>query len=88
PGDYQDVWPAVRPEEGFTVDTEENEMRGRGTEERKRVRFDRILIRSPSARPVAARLVGTKSIRGSKPKLYPSDHFGVFARLDLTKSRS
>ena len=42
PGDYQDVWPAVRPEEGFTVDTEENEMRGRGTEERKRVRFDRL----------------------------------------------
>lgn len=81
PGGYTDVWPAVRPDDGFTVDTDLNEMRGREAETSKRLRFDRIFIRSGRCTPLKAKLVGTTSIRGEKPQLYPSDHFGVFTIL-------
>ncbi len=86
PSDYLDVWPAVRSDDGFTVDTELNEMRGREAQTAKRVRFDRILIRSTRCSPMRTTLVGTKSIRGEKPKLYPSDHFGLHATLRLAKA--
>jgi hypothetical protein len=58
-------------------------MRGREVEEQKRVRFDRILVRSDAARPVKAELVGTSKISGEKPPLFPSDHFGVLGQLRL-----
>lgn len=83
PSAYTDLWPVLHSDDGFTVDTDVNEMRRRVAEEDKRVRFDRILLRSPDARPLGAELVGTKRIRGEEPHLFPSDHFGVFGTLHL-----
>jgi tyrosyl-DNA phosphodiesterase 2 len=83
---FVDVWPAVRSDDGFTVDAELNEMRRREVEGEKRVRFDRILVSSEVARPLNAKLVGTKRIPGVRPALFPSDHFGVLGRLKLDRS--
>ncbi len=83
PEDWVDVWPALRSEPGFTVDTGRNAMRLRAKPQDKRVRFDRILVRSPLATPVRIELLGTTAIKGEQPALFPSDHFGVFAELSL-----
>ena len=88
PGDYVDVWPAVRADDGFTVDTDLNEMRGREAETTKRVRFDRVLIHSGRVTPLDAKLVGTKKIRGEKPALYPSDHCGLYVTLRVGDSQA
>jgi len=86
PARFVDVWLAVRSDDGFTVDAEVNEMRRREVEGEKRVRFDRILVSSEVARPLNAKLVGTKKIPGVRPALFPSDHFGVLGRLKLDRS--
>ncbi len=86
PPEFVDVWSAVCSDDGFTVDPELNEMRRREVEGRKRVRFDRILVRSAVARPLKVQLVGTQRIRGVKPELFPSDHFGVMGRLNIDRS--
>lgn len=82
PGEWADPWRAVGVGDGWTVDTEVNRMRARRTAGRKRVRLDRILVRSADARPVRARLLGTRPIRGESPDLWPSDHFGLHVELD------
>jgi tyrosyl-DNA phosphodiesterase 2 len=83
PPDYVDLWSATRSEPGFTVDTDSNSMRLRHKEQEKRVRFDRILVRSARVGPAKAKLIGTKKIRGETPAIFPSDHFGVWGKLKL-----
>ncbi len=87
PTSYVDLWPAVRSDAGLTVDTAANPLRLRDGRDEKRVRFDRILVRSPVAVPTEASLLGTKPIRGEKPSLFPSDHFGVLGKVRLLEGR-
>ncbi|NEQ99600.1 MAG: endonuclease/exonuclease/phosphatase family protein [Cyanothece sp. SIO2G6] len=77
---YQDVWPLLHPAEpGFTEDTAINTMRLLYKRKQKQVRFDRMLLRSPSPgwQADAIALLGTEPISSATPYLFPSDHFGL-----------
>lgn len=81
--EYEDVWPALRGSEpGYTADTDLNLMLA-ATSEEKRVRYDRVLVRSgaPGWVPHSVELLGTGPIAADLPEVFPSDHFGLFARL-------
>lgn len=76
---HQDVWSVLRKDDiGFTENTDINTMRltspNQGHE--KKVRFDRILLRSTAQkwRAVSIQLLGTTPIA---PDVFPSDHFGL-----------
>lgn len=86
---YVDVWPAARPgEPGFTQDTDSNRMLAMAKRETKRVRIDRVLLRSEgeSGRwlPESAALLGTGPVSPKHPDVFPSDHFGVMADFRYT----
>lgn len=83
PAPWIDAWDVVGREPGWTVDTDVNEMRYRHAGTEKRVRIDRVLVRSDRSRPVRADLVGTRPIRDEAPPIWPSDHFGVVVELRL-----
>ena len=78
---YLDVWPALRPAEpGYTVDASINQMHRRRYPP---VRFDRVLLHSTSSgwTPISISLLGDRPIGPDAPKVFPSDHFGLLARL-------
>ena len=81
---YVDVWPALHQgEAGYTEDTDVNLMLGSMNDKKKAVRFDRVLVRSgkPGWVPASIELLGTEPIAGNTPEVFPSDHFGLLARL-------
>ncbi len=78
--EYLDVWPAVHPDEpGFSEDPTVNVMRRARKNPTKRVRFDRVLLKSPTLRPLGIELLGTAPIAADLPDVFPSDHFGLYA---------
>lgn len=83
---WTDTWIAAAPPRapGYTVDTEANAMRAAFSTigERKQRRIDRILLSSPrrAVSAIEARLLGDAPIAPSTPLVFPSDHFGLFAR--------
>jgi tyrosyl-DNA phosphodiesterase 2 len=92
---YVDVWPVVHPHEpGYTQDTDINSMLARAKRERKKVRIDRILVRSDSAQrkwlPERVELLGTRPVSPAHTNIFPSDHFGIAAKMrcsDLIAAR-
>ncbi len=85
---YIDLWPHLRPNDpGYTEDTAINLMRKQVTEKDKQVRFDRILLRSARGdlEPKQIDLLGTTAI-SLDPAIFPSDHFGLRARLSSHES--
>lgn len=81
---YQDLWNVLRSNEpGYTEDTDINVMRLQITQKEKRVRFDRILLRSASRswQPQSIQLLGTEPISIQYPSVFPSDHFGLVGRI-------
>ncbi len=87
PASYVDAWRRVHPDDpGLTWDIERSEMARLGSfvGEPSR-RLDRILVRSPGWRPVAARIVGDAPLRPDRT-LFPSDHFGLWADLEAAGS--
>jgi tyrosyl-DNA phosphodiesterase 2 len=79
---YRDVWPSVWPDDpGYSEDPTINRMRYQRKNPEKRVRFDRILVKSSTLRPLDVELLGTQPISPDRPDVYPSDHFGLFAAL-------
>jgi endonuclease/exonuclease/phosphatase family metal-dependent hydrolase len=85
-GRYCDLWPLAHPDRpGWTVDTETNRMRQALGKSKKNVRFDRILVRSAPGllRLRSMDLLGTGPVSTEQPDLYPSDHFGLVATLDV-----
>ena len=80
---YRDVWPMLRPtDDGFTEDTTINLMRFDSKNKHRQVRFDRVLHKGEGWAPTAIELLGTQPISSSHPRVFPSDHFGVWCRLD------
>jgi tyrosyl-DNA phosphodiesterase 2 len=82
---YQDMWAVLRSgEPGYTEDTDINLMRLEYTQKHKKVRFDRILVRSstPGWQPKSIELLGTNPISSDYPNVFPSDHFGLVGRLE------
>jgi tyrosyl-DNA phosphodiesterase 2 len=85
---YQDMWSVLRSDEpGYTEDTDINLMRLQQTQKKKKVRFDRILLRSssPGWRPKSIQLLGTKPISPAYPNVFPSDHFGLVGQIQLRR---
>jgi len=77
---YTDLWTSLRGDEpGYTADSERNAMRFMHKQLHKRVRFDRILLRSKGNRwrPISINLLGTDPVSAERPEIYASDHFGV-----------
>lgn len=84
---YVDLWAKLRPgEAGYTEDTDINLMRLEQKGKEKQVRFDRILLHTTKSaiwQPQSIELLGTKPIFPHNPHVFPSDHFGLVARLSL-----
>lgn len=86
---YQDVWSVLRPNEfGYTEDEEINTMRKALNREEKKVRFDRILLKSKQSEwePASIKRLGTDPISTKTPDVFPSDHFGLLAQLNWSKN--
>lgn len=82
---YQDVWAVLRSNEpGYTEDTDINLMRFEVSQKPKKVRFDRILVRSsiPGWKSKSIELLGTIAISPEQPNVFPSDHFGLMGKLE------
>jgi tyrosyl-DNA phosphodiesterase 2 len=84
---YVDVWPQLRPTEpGWTEDDDRNAMRRRGSSSKK-VRFDRVLLRSDDARwaPEQVELLGTEPVSATRRDVFVSDHFGIYATFEVRR---
>lgn len=82
---YQDMWSVLRRDEpGYTEDTDINLMRLEQKGKEKKVRFDRILLRSasPDWQPQVIQLLGLEPISANHPNVFPSDHFGLVGSLE------
>ncbi len=86
PGTYIDVWRSLNGDApGFTWDRENNPMANKGSlvGEPSR-RLDRIFWRG--GRALESRIVMNQMVRPAdktRPALFPSDHYGVFAKLEV-----
>jgi tyrosyl-DNA phosphodiesterase 2 len=79
---FVDVWPALRPDEpGFTEDTSVNLMRLDSTGKQRHVRFDRVILAGNGWRAASIDLLGTAPICPALPRVFPSDHFGLYCEL-------
>jgi tyrosyl-DNA phosphodiesterase 2 len=80
---YVDVWPALRPSDaGLTEDTSINHMRFDSKNKDRHVRFDRVLLRGSAWSASAIVLLGTEPVSPDLPRVFPSDHFGVWCRFN------
>jgi endonuclease/exonuclease/phosphatase family metal-dependent hydrolase len=79
---------------GYTLDGIANAMRGWLSGSDRRVRSDRILLRSGERngsrqwRPADIRRIGLEAIDGGEGCLYPSDHFGLVADIVAERNAS
>jgi endonuclease/exonuclease/phosphatase family metal-dependent hydrolase len=79
---YVDVWPVLRPhDDGFTEDTTINLMRLDSKNKQRHVRFDRVLLKTDSWTATDVGLLGTAPVSSSLPRVFPSDHFGLWCQL-------
>jgi len=76
---FVDVWPALRGDPGYTVDTDVNTMRFQIKDKVTRKRIDRVFLRSQRWRARAIELVGTAPI--DVDGTFISDHFGLEVEL-------
>jgi len=75
---FKDVWPHLSEgEKGYTFDSILNKM----LTNYEQMRYDRILLRSTYWKPHKIKLLGTKPVDETKPKIFPSDHFGLEMKL-------
>lgn len=83
--DYEDVWTRLRGNEpGYTEDTDINLMRlEQKDDDVRKVRFDRILLRSSTWQPTCIQMLGTEPISPQQKNVFPSDHFGLAAEIEL-----
>lgn len=89
PAHYRDVWSALRPDEdGFTEDTAINHMRFDMKNKSRQVRFDRVLLKGPRWSAAKIDLLGTEPISDDLPRIFPSDHFGLWCRLTRVTDRN
>ncbi|MCB9749000.1 MAG: endonuclease/exonuclease/phosphatase family protein [Myxococcales bacterium] len=82
--EFDDVWRALRPgEPGFTWNIERSEMARAGSfaGEASR-RLDRVLLRSDHWVGASIEIIGDQPVHAGARDLFPSDHFGLVARLE------
>jgi endonuclease/exonuclease/phosphatase family metal-dependent hydrolase len=76
--EFQDLWPLLSKDPGYTRDTTRNAMLAQVKDDRHQ-RIDRVLTRGDTLKPVAIRLLGTEALPDSGELVFPSDHFGLVA---------
>jgi poly(A) polymerase len=86
---FADVWQQLHPDkDGYTFDPHRNSLAVIMSLEGKPARFDRIFLRqnsqSASYKPQAIAMFGCQPIPGTEGKIYPSDHFGICAVLQVS----
>lgn len=89
--DWEDLWARLSPADpGFTSDTTRNRMTFLHKGREKHARIDRFFLRSPARTwaPREIRLLGTEPISPEQPEVFPSDHFGLLARLERRAGRT
>jgi endonuclease/exonuclease/phosphatase family metal-dependent hydrolase len=85
---FRDIWPALRPDEpGYTEDTSINHMRYDMKNKPRHVRFDRVLVKGSSWAPQGIELLGTEAVSKKLPRVFPSDHFGLYCRMTRSEVR-
>lgn len=82
---YTDAWTTLHPKDpGFTWNIETSPMARQGSfPEEKSRRLDRILVRSAHWKPKEAIILGDKPVSEKDKDVFPSDHFGVLATLEV-----
>ena len=88
PKSHIDVWPTLRDEPGWTEDTAINLMRLDYKGKEKQARYDRVLLGKDG--PWMAHkieIIGTEPVSEDNPRIFPSDHFGLFVELVSRSSR-
>ena len=80
---FTDAWTHLYPNDpGFTWNIERSQMARAGSfEGEESRRLDRILVRSRRWIPAEARIIGDHPVEVGRGELFPSDHFGLVARL-------
>eukprot|EP01130_Rhizamoeba_saxonica_P010898 TRINITY_DN4494_c0_g1_i2.p1 TRINITY_DN4494_c0_g1~~TRINITY_DN4494_c0_g1_i2.p1 ORF type:complete len:224 (+),score=20.71 TRINITY_DN4494_c0_g1_i2:337-1008(+) len=83
PENYLDVWPNLYPNlDGYTEDSYINSMYYNAKKVHKQVRFDRFLVNDTSWLSQEMNILGTEPLK-NYPDVFPSDHFGIFAKFTL-----
>lgn len=78
---FRDAWDELSQEPGYTRDTSANAMLAKVKADRRQ-RIDRVLLRGEGLSALTIRLLGTQPLPGSDGQVFPSDHFGLIARLE------
>ena len=79
---YRDVWPALHPHDpGFTENSWTNPTLRDSKKKPRQLRFDRVLIKGGDWLPTDIAMLGTEPISPELPRVFPSDHFGLWCRL-------
>ena len=82
PKTHQDVWATLRDTPGWTMNSEANHMFFDYKKKEEQARYDRVLLAQKGPwQPSNIELLGTEPINASNPRIYPSDHFGLFTEL-------
>jgi tyrosyl-DNA phosphodiesterase 2 len=82
---YVDAWMTLHPKRsGYTWDIETSPMARAGSfpNEPSR-RIDRVLVRSELWKPKSIAIIGNTPVSKETPHIFPSDHFGLLATLEL-----
>jgi endonuclease/exonuclease/phosphatase family metal-dependent hydrolase len=84
---FTDLWNALHPKEpGYTWDKEASPMALQGSfPDEKSRRLDRILVRSGYWKAKDISLLGDHPVSEKEKDLFPSDHFGLTATLEIRK---
>jgi tyrosyl-DNA phosphodiesterase 2 len=80
---FRDCWEDLDGAPGYTRDTSRNAMLAKVKADRHQ-RIDRILWRGEGFTPAQIRLLGTTPLSGSDGQVFPSDHFGLVAELEVS----
>ena len=84
PAGFIDPWPLLHPDDpGYSINPELNRMRLEQKADQTKARSDRILFYPGNGnwRVEEIELIGKDFIRNESPSVFPSDHFGLCAKL-------
>jgi tyrosyl-DNA phosphodiesterase 2 len=84
---FRDAWDELCDAPGYTRDTSTNAMLAKVKADRRQ-RIDRVLLRGPGLCAQSIRLLGTEPLPDSDGQVFPSDHFGLIARLEANVQTS
>lgn len=85
--EFRDAWDELNDGPGYTRDSTRNAMLAKVKADRHQ-RIDRVLLRGQGVRATEIRLLGTTPLEHSGGAIFPSDHFGLIAALELSPAQA